>query len=391
VLATGAYQWHRYEIFDIRNQPTIPSGKGMQIFYSTYLYLGDFGYRLSPDLGPNTKLLLEKLRAGLQPSVRDSELIKQSISDTPRDFLEKHVYPYSPEELYERICTQPNEEYWQVLYFIDRKNDQFYLDIAFEIARSHPWYVVQYSMRNLWHAVFDPGYSTTRYNTEGYIKTGHDFIPTTQGWGMTSEDPVTQYGARAAREMEYFPRKNQPLAVKRFFDFIEIHFLEYYPKYVWVTSALVITAWIGAFLGALCWVIPRTRFCRGLTSAGVSKLTPLIIGASALLLYEDLATSMFSQPQYRYFHMTEPLRLVIAGFGVAFAMGMLSSVWPTRIAASAVSPGQPKRESAVSAIQKYDLVDVYFGSRRAQWIFLLILVNASLFAWWTTRMIAHTW
>src|ERR1700690_655441 len=43
VLATGAYQWHRYEIFDMRHQASTPSGKGMQIFYSTYLYLGDFG------------------------------------------------------------------------------------------------------------------------------------------------------------------------------------------------------------------------------------------------------------------------------------------------------------------------------------------------------------
>jgi hypothetical protein len=246
-------------------------------------------------------------------------------------------------------------------------------------------------MRNLWHAVFDPGYSTTRYNTEGYIKTGHDFMPSTQGWGMTSEDPVTQYGARAAREMEYFPLKTKGGTVEQIFYGVERRFLEYYPEYVWVTSALVITAWIGAFLGALCWVITRTRFCRGLTSAGVSKLTPLIIGASALLLYEDLATSMFTQPQYRYFHMTEPLRLMIAGFGVAFAMGVLSSVWPTRIASIGTSPGQPKREGVVSAIQKYDLVDGYFGSRRAQWISLLILVNASLFAWWTTRMIAHTW
>jgi hypothetical protein len=53
LLASGVYQWHRYEIFDMRNQPSAPSGTGGQMFYSMYLYLGDFGYRLSPDLGPN--------------------------------------------------------------------------------------------------------------------------------------------------------------------------------------------------------------------------------------------------------------------------------------------------------------------------------------------------
>ncbi len=46
-LAAGAYQWHRYEIFDMRHQASTPSGKGMQIFYSSYLYLGDIGCRPS--------------------------------------------------------------------------------------------------------------------------------------------------------------------------------------------------------------------------------------------------------------------------------------------------------------------------------------------------------
>jgi hypothetical protein len=391
VLATGVYQWHRYEIFNMRNQPSIPSGKGMQIFYSTYLYLGDFGYRFSPDLGPNSKRLLERVREDLQPNVRESALIKRALPDDPPEFMETHVYAYTPQELFEKLCTEPNEEYWNILMAVEPDNDQFYLEIAKEIARSHPWYIVQYSMRNLWHAVFDPGYATTRYNTLGYLRTGNDFIPGTQGFGVRSEDPVTQYGSRAAREIEYYQLKDQPLAVQRIFVVVENLWLKYFWKYVGITSGLIVTAWIGAFLGALCWVASRTKFCRVLMSAGINKLLAPIIAASALLLYEDLATSMFSQPVYRYFHLTEPLRLVIAGFGLVFVMRVLSSVWPTRIAAIGASPGQPKRESVVSAIQKYDLLDGYFGRRPAQWIFLLVVVSASLSAWWTSSMIAHTW
>jgi hypothetical protein len=385
VLATGAYQWHRYEIFDMRNQPTIPSGKGMQTFYGTYLYLGDFGYRLSPDLGPNTKHLLEELRQELQPNVRDSALIKRALHKAPSENVERLVFAYTPEELIEKISTEPGEEYYGILMGID-PNDQIYFDVAKEIAWSHPWYVVQYSMRNLWHAVFDPSYVHTRDTVNA-----PDFMPGLQGWGVLSEDSVTQYGSRAAREMEYFPLKDQPHAIQQIFHQIEMLWLKYFQKYIWITSILVVTAWIGSFAGALCWAAPRSSDCRALMRTGVNKLMAPIIAASALLLYQDLATSMFSQPNHRYFHMTEPLRLVIAGFGVAFAMGMLSSVWPTRIAAIGSGPGQPKRESIVSAIQKYDIVDGYFGSRRAQWISLLIFFNASLFAWWTTRMIARTW
>jgi hypothetical protein len=391
VLATGLYQWHRYEIFDVRNQTSIPSGKGMQILYSTYLYMGDFGYRLSPDLGPNTKRLLERMREELQPNVRESPLIKRALGDSPPWFMEKYFYAFTPEELIEKISTEPNEEYyWNVVYAVDT-NDQFFLDVAKEIARAYPLYIVKYSMRNLWHALFDPGYATTRYNTLGFIKTGGEFMPDSQGWGTHSEDPVTQYGSRAAREMEYFQLKTQPAAIQKFFSVVQIFFLENFHKYVWITAVPIIMAWIGAFSGALCWVVPRKRFCRVLSNNGVDKLMAPIIAASALLLYDDLATAMFSQPLYRYFHMTEPLRLVIAGFGVVFVINALSSFWQTRIVATGMGAGQEKLAGVVSTIQKYDVLNGYFGRHHARWIFLLVGVNMGLFGWWTSSIIANAW
>jgi hypothetical protein len=390
-LATAAYQWHRYEIFDMRHQASTPSGKGMQIFYGAYLYLGDFGYRLSPDFGPNTKVMLEKLRQGLQPSVRESELVKRGLPDDPPEFMEKYVYAYTPDQLFEKICTEPNEEYWAILLVIDT-NDQFFLDVAKEIDESHPIYLVQYTLRNLWHSVFDPGYATTRYNVQGYLKTGNDFVPGTQGWGSVSEDPVTQYGHRAENEMRYFPLKTEPFVVQRAFDVVRILWFRNFPTYIWITSALIIIAWIGAMLGALCWLIPRSPFCgRIMKAAGLEKLMAPIIAVSALVLYEDLATAMFSQPVYRYFHLTEPLRLVIAGFGVALVVGVLSSVWRGDIAAARASSTQPVGEGLVGRIQKYDLLDGYFGPHRARWVFWLIVLNAGLFAWWGSSMVAHTW
>jgi hypothetical protein len=452
-LGLGANAWHRYEIFDMRNHPSHPSGMGMQILYSEYLYLGDFGYRLSPDIGPNTKRLIELMRQDLQPTVRESPLIKKQMGDSPPEFMEQYFYVYTPEELLEQICTKPNEEYyWNVVYAVST-DDQFYLDVAKEIARAHPWYIVQYSARNLWHALFDPGYATTRYNALGYIHTGNDFVPATQSWGIRSEDPVTQYGPRAAHEMEYFPLNDKPPVIRRIFAAMEYRWVIYFGDYVTITSVLIVIAWIGALLSVLCWTLPRQRFFQALTKAGFAKLTAPVIAASGLLVYQDLATSMFSQPVYRYFHMTEPLRLVIAGFGVAFVTEVLSCCWRAYSAAGASATPKPARERAVSepktsdffegyfwrgilllfvlyagflawwtssilafvglsiafaigalshsrpqpslkgvfpAIQKFDLVEGYFGRRPAQWISLLIFVNAGLFAWWASRMIAHT-
>lgn len=396
-LATGAYQWHRYEIFDMRHQASIPSGKGMQILYATYLYLGDFGYRLSPDMGPNTKRLLEKLGEALQPNVRDSALVKQNMGASPPEFMEQHVYRYTPEELLEKISTEPNEEYyWDFVYAVDT-NDQFFLDVAKEIALSHPWYVVQYSMRNLWHVLFDPGYATTRYNTQGYLKTNNDFVPAAHSWGVYSADPVTQFSERAAREMEYFQLKTQPAVVQQIFASVERLWSQNYGLYVFVSSVLIVAAWVGVLLGALCWVIPRTRFCRAVTATGVKRLIAPILAASALVLYEDLATSVFCQPVWRYFHLTEPLRLVIAGFGAIFVADLLSS-WQTSGEPNRKVPRYPRVKRIISAIQNYiseiqkdNLIDAYFDRRLVLWLLLLVGVNVSLFAWWTTSVMAHTW
>jgi hypothetical protein len=133
--------------------------------------------------------------------------------------MEKYVYAYTPADLIEKITTEPNEEYWMILMSVypDGINDQLYFNVVKEIAWSHPWYVVQYSARNLWHAVFDPGYATTRYNTQGYIKTGLDFVPGMQSWGVNSADTAEQYGPRAEHELEYFPLKTKSQAVQIFF------------------------------------------------------------------------------------------------------------------------------------------------------------------------------
>lgn len=384
-LAAGLYQWHRYDIFDMRHQPSIPSGKGMQILYSTYLYLGDFGLRLAPDFGPNTKRLFDRMREELGPDVRKSALIQKGLGDSPKDFMEKYFYVYTPEQLIEKVSTEPNEEYyWNVIMGVDT-NDQFFLNVAKEIARSHPWYVVQYSMRNLQHALFAPGYATTRYNTQGYIHTGNDFVPASQGWGTRSEDPITQYGPEAVKEMAFFQLKTMPAFIQKIFSDVTYFHVMNFDKYVLITTVLMIFAWLAAGLGLFSRAFSNTTFFRRLKSIGIDKLTGPIIVVSALVVYEDVLTSVFCQPLYRYFHMTEPLRIVIAGFGVAFIASIVSPL-VMRVGGNSTQP----IKSLITGIQKYDLVNGYFSSRRTQWLFLLISVNVILFAWWVSSMMAHT-
>src|SRR5262249_33781117 len=158
-----------------------------------------------------------------------------------------------------------------------------------------------------------------RYNVVGYHKTGIDFVPASQSWGVISADPVAQYGERAAREMQYLPLKSRSQAFQKFFNNVHLRWALNFHEYVWATAIPMFLAWFVAILGPLCWLIPRARPCPGLAYTGLDKLIAPIVAASALLLYQDMAIAMFVQPMYRYFHLTEPLRLVIGGFGLAFA------------------------------------------------------------------------
>lgn len=390
VIGTGLYQWHRYEIFDMRNQPAMPSGKGMQTFYTMYLYLGDFGYRLSPDMGPKTKEMLEKLRQDLEPSVRDSALVKRSLPETPANFMEPHVYAYTPDQLIEKIETRPNEEYWAILLGVE-PIDRFYFDVAKEIAFSKPLYVAQFTARNLWHMLFSPGYATTRYNVEGFAKSGLGFLPAEHGWGVISQDSIAHYGPRTIREVQFFPLTATPKIVQQFFASVENTWQKLFPKYVRITSVMIVLAWLGAIAHAVRWLFPRMKFGQIVERTGTAYLMGPVAAASALLLYEDLATAMFSQPVHRYFHLTEPLRVVIAGFGVAYIVSVLPYLPRWRIAPVASGRALAGARAVVAAIQRDDLLDRYVSSNPSRWIAGLITFNVLLFAWWASWMIAHTW
>jgi hypothetical protein len=389
LLGVGLNQWHRYEVFDMRHQPYYPSSFGMQFLYSTYVFGGDFGAHLSPTFGPNTKHLLEVVRQELQPNVRQSPLIARTIPGDPPEFLEKYIYAYTPDELVEKIADQPNEEYFYLLYGAVPNDDQFYVRVAGEIVRANPWAVVEFSLRNLWHSIFDPGYSSPRWSVIGFSKNGNEFVPAT-GTNPLSDGSAGQ-PPPGIRELHYDPLHNNPVAVQRIFFGVQTFWTNHFATYVLVTSILIVIAWICALGGLVCWAFPGSSVCRTVKTSGANKLTAPIIAVSALMLYEDLITSVFGEPLYRYFHMTELYRLVIAGYGIAFVGAMLPLLWQTKSLEVGNSTDLADREGIIGQIQKNDLLDRFFGPRRYAWIVSLAAVNAILFAWWTSSTMAHTW
>src|SRR5262245_8205585 len=238
VSAAALYQWHRYEIFDMRNQASVPSYSGQQILYNLYINSGEFGIRISPKIGPNLDHVTEVLREKLQPNPRDSVYLRSYLADLPAAFVEEHVLPYTSDQLIERIYDAPNWEYYLWLASAD-ENDQTYLKASGEIARAYPVYVANYGLRNLLKLLFDPGYAHTRHNARGFHKIGLQFLPVTGG-----VVGAERLDARALNEVKYFPLPEQSARIQRAMHNIKAFWDTHFIDFVRYTSVLMVVAWV---------------------------------------------------------------------------------------------------------------------------------------------------
>jgi hypothetical protein len=385
VAAAALYQWHRYEIFDMRHKDSVPSYSGQQIFYNLYINSGEFGIRISPDIGPNLKRATEVLRQKLQPNLRESAFLQHFLEDVPPAFVEEHVYPYTPDQLIERIYDAPNWEYYLWLASAD-ENDQTYLKASGEIARAYPLYVARYGLRNLLHLLFDPGYAHTRHNARGFHKIGLQFLPITGG--VVGAQDIE---ARAQREVKYFPLPDQSARIQRAMHDIKTFWDAHFFDFVRYTSILMVIAWVGVLLRLVCLLFARTRPCQAFASPAIEGVVASVIAASAFLFYNDLTAALFAEPDYRYFHFTELLRITIAGFAVALVLLVLFA--PETRTGAFVHASRPYQlaAAAFSRLRSYDFFQQYFGPHPAQWAIALTLLTAASFAWWVSFMVARTW
>jgi len=194
--------WHRYVIFDMKHAAATPSFIGQQLFYNPYINSFDYHVRLVPkDLGPNLAEIADILRSELQPNPRDSEFMKAQVTGSynegiPRAFAEENFLSLSTDEYINRTFEKPNWEYYLMMGNID---DRVMLGAAWEIARAHPGLVARYSIRNLYHFIFDPGYAHTRFNLSPFSSTGLNFLPSIGDVPMADADFVSLRASREAR------------------------------------------------------------------------------------------------------------------------------------------------------------------------------------------------
>lgn len=383
LAAAAAYQWHRYEIFDMANQPTTPSYTGQQTFYDLYINASEFGIRLSPDVGPALRQMTETLREKLQPDVAQSSYLQTGwFADYPPSFADEYILSYTPDELIERIYEAPNYEYYLILASAS-DSDQLVMQASWEIARAYPTYVAQYTLRNLSHMLFQPGYAHTRYNVNPFSPVGLNFMPAVSGI-----DHPLSIGSRERSELGDISRKELPGWVLSWFDAIKDSWQAHFGYFVLCTSILIVIAWALVAVRLLLLALPKGRLNRAFATPATNATVACTIAASMFLFYNALVTAAFVDPDYRYFHFTEPLRIVIAGCAIGLVVQMLGSL-ETR-------PARAKRvghiaTDSISQVRRSDLLAQVFGSRPTVFWLMLLLPAIASFGQWTAFMIERTW
>jgi hypothetical protein len=315
----AGYAWHRHVIFDAEHAQEMPSYVGEQFFYNPYLNTFDYGIRLSPnDVGPNLSHAIDELRRRLQPNPKDSEFIRTQYDGPPyqTEFAEAHIDPFTADELIEQVLVSPNSEYYTLLCAANE--DRVLLAAALEIARAYPGLILRYSVRNLIHFVFSPGYKHSRYNLNPFRPEGLVFYP---AYGDVSSQ-VEALPAQSVREVNFDPVRHEPFIVHRLFSAIQTAWLKAYTTDAAIIAWLMCVAWGTAAVG----LVQAVRSPPRPVSAVESNLGRVVVFDNALVAsivigslvfgYNAAVTSVFAEPDFRYRQIADLQAILIAGLGL---------------------------------------------------------------------------
>jgi hypothetical protein len=309
VTFMAGYSWHRHVIFDLTDIHAAPSYTGAQAFYNPYVNTLDYGIRLSPDdVGPNFALALTTLRDRLQPSPKDSPFMRQHYLGSPAEdeFAAANMASFTPDQLIEQILARPNYEYYTLI--CEANNDRVLLRAALEIARAHPAMMLRYPARNLFHFIFEPGYSHTRYNFKPFSPVGLVFFP--------SQSPVagdvSSLPAQAARELNFDSLGPRPALLDWLLTTVQELWLNLYRTEAAILAYLMAATWAVAVIGLTgfdrLWARRKNPVDRALVAS--------IVMTSLVFIYNAAVTAVFAEPDFRYREMVDLQAILIAGLGL---------------------------------------------------------------------------
>jgi hypothetical protein len=364
IACTTAYSHYRDVV--LGDPPPII---GMQVFQNIYLNSANFGVRLQPSQGPYTKLLLDRAYAGLLPSPAKAPLLASWPG--PPAFATEHFYKFTPTQLMGQIVTVPNFEYFYYLTGIVR-DDHVLLMASWETARAHPFYVLEYTLRNSWEFLYDPGYLHGRFTIVPQFRGGLLF----PFGGNTNSGP--NVGAvlpePALSEASFIPYTRLPQLLKKLYFIIEADWYQLYHPVTQILFVFMCVTWISTVVGVLGKVAaPFAALSRLLLSDAV---IPASLGVSIMLLVNIGLTAFLVDSYYRYDYSLIVLKTVLAGIGCTVVLSILQR--PFRALTNRIG------NFAVSDVtENLDGIGLAWPTRHviASWAILGILVAAGFLGW----------
>ncbi len=307
------------------------AANGTQLIENIYLNSSEFDVKLSPDIGPNMKYILDHVYECMLPSPAQAKLLTGGNAPSDPQFMQENVYPYTAKELYEQLLTHTNFGYFYfILACVDSslslpEADHVYLMASLEVARAHPLYVLEYALRNSWQLLYDPGWLHAQGTLEPHLRGGL-FFPfsgaTTAGRGNIG-DRLEQ---PALSEAEFIPLERQPRFIKGIYFDIESVWHEYYQPVTRVVFWLICVTWLSTVVGFLEMTMRAARWKWWSEVLLSAQVVPASLTVSVILLGNVFVTGLLVNSYYRYDFSITMLKIMLAGLGCTIIVELVRRI-----------------------------------------------------------------
>jgi hypothetical protein len=290
----------------------MPAYVGEQVFYDLYLNTQDFRIVLSPqEIGPSLREVTNRADRALLPDPRRSALLQEF--NEPAAFNYRYYYPYTAAQMRSQFYALPN---WEYYLFICKAvhDDDLMLSASIEIARRYPLYVLDYTARNAWVLLRAPGGKHSRGNTLPFNydspwfpfdRHEHAELPN----NLNNDSP-------AIKELLLYDRPFRPAWLEGFVAVLSSVWPVIFTTTRDVSFYLVLSALI------LVCIKPVLR--NAWIDAAVPNAATATFVAAAIVFIEGVAiTSMFAEPDIRYYYMMLGLRFIVAGLGAGMIFNLI--------------------------------------------------------------------
>ena len=296
--------------------------------------------KLSPDLGPNVGLVIDRVKECSLPSPARTDYLRYAFG--PSDLITERYYNYTADELSDNIFARPSSDYYAFLtecLFSDRAMpnqmtnnpasiDHILLQAAFETAWVHPLFVVRLMLRNAFDLLYNPGWTHGEFSAAPRYRGRLRFPLGGITAGQFARIGDLRFSEHALSEARFIPLASQSELIKEIYFAIEQTWHRAYRPLTIIIGCLAWFTWISTAIGLAYRASGQQRLARWSALWLSDRVIPASLGISALLLANVAITAIAGEPFYRYDFSLLMLKVMLGGVGATIAMELFRRAAP---------------------------------------------------------------